>query len=72
MESGAQRPTTCDGMCSGAKKARRLHRKHLRMLKRQKAKDFEITAWWEKPYTCTCVVKQVHAIMFHIIKSSLL
>ncbi|XP_019853252.1 PREDICTED: uncharacterized protein LOC109582771 [Amphimedon queenslandica] len=69
VESGAQRPRTCDGMCSGAKKARRLHRKHLRMLKRQKAKDFEVTAWWEKPYTCTCVVKTTHDIM-EIIKAT--
>lgn len=57
VDRGAVRPVTCDGMCSGAKKARRIHRKKLRMLKRRGAKETKVTVWWEKPYTCTCVVK---------------
>lgn len=57
VDRNAKRPVNCDGMCTGAKKARRVHRKKLRMLKRQGAKATKITVWWEKPYTCTCIIK---------------
>lgn len=55
--SKARRPINCDGMCRGARQARRLHRKKLRVLKRRGARTAKMFAWWEKPYNCTCVVR---------------
>ena len=54
---GWRRPQTCDGMCSGAKQARRAHRRQMRINKRKGMKTQ--TAWFEKPYTCTCQVRCV-------------
>lgn len=54
---GWRRPRTCDGMCSGAKQARRAHRKQMRINKRKGIKSE--TAWFQKPYTCTCQVRCV-------------
>lgn len=53
----ARRPLNCDGMCRGAKQARRIHRKKLRVLKRRGVKPGKMLAWWEKSYNCTCVVR---------------
>ena len=56
FESGGwRRPRTCNGMCSGAKQARRNHRKQMRINKRKGMKNE--TAWYQKPYNCTCKVK---------------
>ena len=52
---GWRRPRQCDGMCSGAKHARRAHRKQMRINKRKGMKNE--TAWYQKPYTCTCNVR---------------
>ena len=52
---GWRRPRQCDGMCSGAKQARRSHRKQMRINKRKGMKNE--TAWFQKPYTCTCKVR---------------
>ena len=52
---GWRRPRHCDGMCSGAKDARRRHRKQMRINKRKGMKSD--IPWFQKPYTCTCKVK---------------
>ena len=52
-----KRPEYCNGTCRGAKQARRIHRKNLRLLKRRGANTSKMVAWWEKPYTCTCVLR---------------
>lgn len=54
-----RRPATCDGMCRGAKRARRLFRKKMRLLKRKGRKPPENAIWWETKYECTCVVRCV-------------
>ena len=48
-------PRNCNGMCKGAKFARRKHRKLMRINKRKGMKNE--TAWYQKPYKCTCKVK---------------
>lgn len=62
---GWRRPQTCDGMCSGAKQARRAHRQRMRINKRKGIKTE--TAWFEKPYTCTC---QVRCVLTYILLCS--
>lgn len=52
---GWRRPRHCNGMCSGAKDARRRHRKQMRINKRKGMKSD--IPWYQKPYTCTCRVK---------------
>lgn len=52
---GWRRPRHCNGMCTGAKDARRRHRKQMRINKRRGMKSD--IAWFQKPYTCTCKVK---------------
>ena len=52
---GWRRPQYCDGMCRGAKLARRRHRKEMRMNKRRGV--YKDTPWYTKKYTCTCVVR---------------
>lgn len=52
---GWRRPRHCNGMCSGAKDARRRHRKQMRINKRKGMKND--IPWFQKPYTCTCKVK---------------
>lgn len=52
---GWRRPRYCDGMCRGAKLARRQHRKEMRMNKRMG--NYKETPWYTKKYTCTCVVR---------------
>lgn len=59
LSSNAKRPINCDGMCRGAKQARRIHRKRLRLMKRRGAKMGKVGPWWEKKYNCTCVVRSV-------------
>lgn len=48
-------PRNCNGMCKGAKFTRRKHRKLMRINKRKGMKNE--TAWYQKPYKCTCKVK---------------
>ena len=56
FESGGwRRPVKCNGMCSGAKVARHLHRKQMRINKRKGAKSD--TVWYQKPYRCSCKVR---------------
>ena len=55
VERGWRRPQRCNGMCGGAKVARRNHRKQMRINKRRGMKNE--MAWFQKPYTCTCKVK---------------
>ena len=55
LRSGWRRPRQCDGMCSGAKQARKAHRKQMRINKRKGLKSD--TAWFQKRYTCTCKVR---------------
>lgn len=57
MSPDTKRPAYCDGTCSGAKRARRQFRKEQRVLKRRGESTAGMGAWWEKPYTCTHVVK---------------
>lgn len=57
VKKNTRRPMNCDGMCRGARQARRMYRKKLRVLKRRGAKTAKMLAWWEKGYTCTCVVR---------------
>ena len=57
VSKNVKRPVNCDGMCRGAKKARRIHRKKLRLMKRRGARMNKMNAWWEKSYNCTCTVK---------------
>ena len=52
---GWRRPRNCNGMCAGAKSARRRHRKQMRINKRKGMKSD--IPWFQKPYTCTCQVK---------------
>ena len=52
---GWRRPRHCNGMCAGAKDARRRHRKQMRINKRKGMKSD--IPWFQKPYTCTCKVK---------------
>ena len=52
---GWRRPRHCNGMCAGAKDARRRHRKQMRINKR-KGKRSDIP-WFQKPYICSCKVK---------------
>ena len=60
LSSNTARPTNCDSMCSGAKQARRAHRKKLRKMKREGVKMDRAEFWWETKYECTCVVKLVY------------
>lgn len=53
-ERGWRRPKACNGMCQGAKMARRLHRKQMRINKRKGMKNE--TPWYHKKYECTCKV----------------
>ena len=53
-EKGWRRPRSCNGMCEGARTARRLHRKQMRINKRKGMKTE--TAWYQKKYECTCKV----------------
>ena len=53
-ERGWRRPKACNGMCEGARTARRLHRKQMRINKRKGMKNE--TAWYQKKYECTCKV----------------
>ena len=53
-ERGWRRPRSCNGMCSGARTARRLHRKQMRINKRKGMKN-EV-AWYQRKYECTCKV----------------
>lgn len=53
-ERGWRRPRACNGMCTGARTARRLHRKQMRINKRRGLKTE--TAWYQKKYECTCKV----------------
>ena len=53
--AGWRIPPTCDGMCKGAKFARRRHRKLMRVNKRKGMKNE--TPWYQRPYKCTCKVK---------------
>lgn len=55
VERGWRRPKRCNGMCTGAKVARRNHRKQMRMNKRKGMKNE--MPWFAKPYTCTCKLK---------------
>lgn len=55
LKRGWRKARQCDGMCSGAKEARRAHRKEMRINKRKGIK--KETVWFQKPYTCTCMVK---------------
>ncbi len=48
-------PRTCNGMCRGAKLARKNHRKLIRMNKRKGMKNE--TPWYQKRYKCTCKVR---------------
>ena len=57
-----QRPATCDGMCRGAKAARRLFRRKMRLLKRKGITPPENAIWWQTKYECTCVVRCIHSI----------
>ena len=57
MSKSVRRPVNCDGMCRGAKQARKIHRKKLRLMKRRGARMGKIGPWWEKKYTCTCTVR---------------
>lgn len=50
-------PARCDGMCQGAKKARREHRKKLRIKKRKGKKVKDDDVWWKEPYQCDCRVR---------------
>ena len=54
---GWRPPPHCDGMCKGAKFRRKIHRKEMRMNKRVGIKAKKETPWFEKPYNCTCKVK---------------
>ena len=54
-ERGWRRPRSCNGMCEGARTARRLHRKQMRINKRKGMKNE--TPWYQKKYECTCKVK---------------
>ena len=67
VSKNAKRPINCDGMCRGAKQARRIHRKKIRLLKRRGAKTEKMVAWWEKSYNCTCVVKleTIKSVLYH-------
>ena len=53
-ERGWLRPRQCNGMCPGARQARRLHRKQMRINKRKGMKNE--TAWYQKKYNCNCKV----------------
>ena len=53
----AQRPATCDGMCRGAKAARKVFRRKMRLLKRKGITPPENAVWWQTKYECTCVVR---------------
>ena len=53
-ERGWRRPRACNGMCEGARTARRLHRKQMRINKRKGMKNE--TVWYQKKYECTCKV----------------
>ncbi len=55
VELGWRIPKSCDGMCKGAKLARKKHRKLMRMNKRKGMKNE--TLWYQKRYKCTCIVK---------------
>ena len=48
------RPSYCNGICDGAKQARNKYRLEMRIrLRNGLCID---TAWWDKPYNCTCMV----------------
>ncbi|KAL5463657.1 hypothetical protein EMCRGX_G032572 [Ephydatia muelleri] len=51
------RPAYCNGTCEGAGRARREHRRLLRMHKRRSLPTPPPEVWWESPYTCTCAVR---------------
>lgn len=53
--AGWRIPRACNGMCKGAKLARKNHRKLMRMNKRKGMK--RETPWYQKRYKCTCKVK---------------
>jgi len=55
VPTGWRVPKTCNGMCKGAKFARRNWRKLQRIEKRKGKKNEK--PWYSKPYKCTCVVK---------------
>lgn len=55
VELGWRPPPYCDGMCKGAKYRRRIHRKMMRINKR--AGIGRDMPWFQKPYSCTCKVK---------------
>lgn len=50
-----KRPRVCDGMCRGARVARKAHRRKVRVLRRKGMAVSE--AWWESGYECTCRVR---------------
>ena len=52
-----KRPRVCDGMCRGARVARKTHRRKVRVLRRKGMAVSE--AWWESGYECTCRVRYV-------------
>ena len=62
-ETLSRRPLNCDGMCHGAKRVRRIHRKKLRLMKRRGAKIDKVGPWWENKYECTCIIKYNYAII---------
>ena len=52
-----KRPRVCDGMCRGARVARKAYRRKVRVLRRKGMAVSE--AWWEAGYECTCRVRCV-------------
>jgi hypothetical protein len=64
VDRDAKRPVNCDGSCKGAKRARRIFRKRLRVMKRRGVPASRLQGlWWEKPYNCTCVVKKKNDLL---------
>ena len=55
IERGWRPPPHCNGMCQGAKYKRKIHRKMMRINKR--AGLGRDVPWFQKPYNCTCKVK---------------
>ena len=63
--SGWVHPTHCDGTCEGAGRARREHRRLLRMHRRRSLPTPPPEVWWESPYTCTCAVRYLPFVKPH-------
>ena len=65
LERGWRRPRKCNGMCAGARKARRNHRTQMRINKRKGVNIDRETPWFSKPYTCSCIIRYTLSIYAH-------